>query len=129
MLLLTYLLRPSAVLYTAWAIDNKTLSHSGLGCFHGICPVGTLPLQFCLSVSPPAISRPTYPPFLLGIPSQDLTCDGRGWPPEEVPNPAPLPTQDLLGDWFSLSPFSKIYILNLFVPLYIKYASQTGVKG
>ena len=84
----------------AWAIYDPSPSHSVLGCFGNSRTVGPLLFQLCFSVSPPTVARPASLPLPLRVLGQGLACSAGCWLPEGVSDPAPLPSQYLLGHFF-----------------------------
>lgn len=79
----------------AMAIDKPPPSHSVLGCSSHSCPIGTVLLQFCLSVVPPAFAWPISLSLSVQVPGQRLVY-GAGYQLSffffnGVSDPVPLP--------------------------------------
>ena len=123
----TYLLMPIAP-SGAQAINDPPPSHSALGCSRHSGPVGPRLFQLCFSVSPPTVARPASLSLSLRVPGQGLACGAGCWLPEGVSDPAPLPTQYLLGHWFLSRSLPQIFISDLLLPLDFVDSPQTGVE-
>ena len=105
-----------------WSIGRQRPLAIALG------PVGPLLFQLCFSVLPPTVARPASPSLPLQVPGQGLACGAGCWLPEGVSDPAPLPSQYLLGHWFLSRSFPQIFISDLLLPLDFVDAPQTGVE-
>ena len=84
-------------------------------------------LEFCLSVSPPAVARPASLPLSLRVPGQNLACGAGCWLPEGVSDPAPLPLQNLFCYWFLSRSLPQLFIWDHLWPLDVVDEPQTGV--
>ena len=91
------------------------------------CPVCTFLLEFCLSISPPAVVRPASLPLSLQVPGQSLACGAECWLPEGVSDPAPLPLQNLFCYWFLSRSLSQLIWDHLW-PSDVADAPQKDVK-
>ena len=123
--LLTYLC-PSL----RWSIglNDPSPSHSVLGCSGHSGPVIPLLFQLCFSVSPATVTRPASLSLPLRVPGQGLACGAGCWLPEGVSDPAPLPSQYLLGHWFLSRSLQQIFISDLLLLLDFVDMLQTAVE-
>ena len=113
------------------SIGHRQPSSIGLGC--GLSSL-SLPRSFLVSsILPLCLSSAScfwagLSSFPLRVPRQCLSFDAGAWFSERMTNPAPLPPQDLFGDWLLSSSFPQVFITDFDWPSNVENAPQTVVN-
>lgn len=103
-------------------------SSRALGYLFRLSPAGTLSLQLCLSVPPPAVWGPSSLPLPPGVPSQvSLPCDGSRWFTHGAADPPPPSSPDLDPCCLQTPSLPQLFVADFVWPPDFD-ASQTAIR-